>query len=59
MEKTELKPNQVQCPHCKQVIESKHNYDFQVCKCGRTGIDGGNMPRIIEFPEDNQEGEKT
>ena len=49
MEEKKLKVNQTKCPNCGEIIESKHNYDFQVCRCGSTGIDGGNFPRIIEI----------
>lgn len=50
-----LKKYQIQCPACGQIIESKHNFDFQVCKCGRNGIDGGKHPRILDFNPSEQE----
>ena len=33
--------NKVQCRKCKDIIESKHRYDFVKCKCGAIAIDGG------------------
>ena len=40
--------NRIQCPRCKDIIESKHRHDFVVCKCwnpveGGSGVfvDGG------------------
>lgn len=29
------------CKNCKDTIESRHNYDFKLCKCRAIGIDGG------------------
>jgi hypothetical protein len=36
-----LKRNRVHCKHCSDIIESKSTNDFQKCKCGKIGIDGG------------------
>ncbi|MGY4111340.1 DUF7695 domain-containing protein [Aeribacillus sp. SP014] len=36
-----LKRNRIRCKHCGDIIESKTIYDFQRCKCGAVGIDGG------------------
>jgi hypothetical protein len=40
MQKT-LKRNSIRCKHCDEIIESKSTNDFQRCKCGAVGIDGG------------------
>lgn len=31
----------IYCKLCKDTIESKTNYDFNMCSCGLVGIDGG------------------
>lgn len=31
--------NQFQCPRCKEILTSTHNYDLQKCKCGALAID--------------------
>lgn len=36
-----LKRNRIRCKHCDDIIESKSTNDFQRCKCGAVGIDGG------------------
>lgn len=36
-----LKRNRIRCKHCGDIIESINTYDFQKCKCGAVGIDGG------------------
>lgn len=36
-----LKRNRIRCKHCGEIIESKSTNDFQKCKCGAVGIDGG------------------
>lgn len=33
--------NKVRCKKCNDIIESKHNYDYQRCACGSIAIDGG------------------
>lgn len=34
--------NRIRCPKCKQVLESKHRHDFQMCDCeNQTHVDGG------------------
>lgn len=43
----ELKKNQQQCPYCKEVLTSIHNYDLKTCRCGYLTIDGGSNLRII------------
>jgi hypothetical protein len=35
--------NQIQCPACKDVIESCHQHDFLYCSCEDTFVDGGKM----------------
>lgn len=37
----ELEKNQRQCPYCKEVLTSIHNYDLKTCRCGYLTIDGG------------------
>lgn len=39
--KNVLSKNQIQCKHCKDIIESKTIHDLQFCKCRAVGIDGG------------------
>lgn len=39
--KNKLKRNRIQCKQCKVIIESKTEHDFQLCRCGAIGIDGG------------------
>ena len=34
--------NRAKCRLCQSVIESFHNYDYVVCKCGEISVDGGN-----------------
>jgi hypothetical protein len=31
----------IYCKKCEDTIESRHNHDFKICKCGTVGIDGG------------------
>lgn len=61
------KTNKAQCKVCKEIIESKHRHDFQVCKCWRERGDGvggiavdggldylrrvGNLDNFIELSE--------
>lgn len=33
--------NRIQCKHCKEIIESKTDHDFQRCSCRAIGVDGG------------------
>lgn len=33
--------NKIQCIYCKDIIESKDNYDLKRCSCGKVAIDGG------------------
>lgn len=33
--------NKLRCKKCGDVIESKHSYDWQSCKCGSIFVDGG------------------
>lgn len=54
-----IKINKIQCRHCKEILESKTNHDFKICKCHRCGVDGGheylrrmgNPKDIIELSE--------
>lgn len=39
--KLELTRNAVQCPLCKEIIESKYRWDFVRCGCGNCFVDGG------------------
>lgn len=39
--KKKIKRNRIICKHCGDIIESKNTNDFQLCKCGVVGIDGG------------------
>lgn len=34
--------NKVRCKKCNDLIESKHEHDYQLCSCGSIFIDGGN-----------------
>lgn len=34
--------NKARCKVCNTVIESKHRYDFVMCKCESIFVDGGN-----------------
>jgi hypothetical protein len=33
--------NSIQCLECKDIIRSKHRYDFVRCECGECFVDGG------------------
>jgi len=44
-----MEKNQYECPRCKEVLTSKHNYDMQKCSCGALAIDGGENLRVIEL----------
>ena len=33
--------NKWKCLYCNDIIESKHQYHFISCKCGKSSIDGG------------------
>ena len=33
--------NAVRCNICGEVIESKHQHDYVMCKCGACAVDGG------------------
>ena len=33
--------NRIKCLNCHEIIESKYRYNYVVCKCGRTIVDGG------------------
>lgn len=41
-----LVKNAIKCKYCKQTIESVHRHDFNVCGCGKVGIDGGILDYI-------------
>lgn len=56
--------SKIRCKKCKQILESKHIHDFQVCECG-TFVDGGNEylrigaknPQdieILEYPNEEE-----
>lgn len=36
-----LKRHIVQCRHCKDVIETTEEHDFQECSCKKIAVDGG------------------
>lgn len=36
-----IKVNKLQCPKCKDIVESKYGHDFVWCKCGNIAADGG------------------
>ena len=36
-----LTKNRWKCLYCNDIIESKHQYHFISCKCGKSSIDGG------------------
>ena len=59
----ELEKNQRQCPYCKEVLTSMHNYDLKTCGCGYLTIDGGSYNlRIITnelFIKQPTEGSKS
>lgn len=38
---SKLKRNRIKCKHCEDIIESKTEHDFKVCKCGKVAVDGG------------------
>lgn len=44
-----MEKNQYECPRCKEVLTSNHNYDMQTCSCGALAIDGGENLRVIEL----------
>ena len=33
--------NRAKCKLCDHIIESLHTHDYQLCKCGEIGVDGG------------------
>lgn len=33
--------NRIQCRKCKDIITSEGVHDFQICRCGDCGVDGG------------------
>ena len=33
--------NKIQCIHCKDIVESKHQHDYVTCSCGKVSTDGG------------------
>ena len=33
--------NRAKCKLCGDIIESMHTHDYQLCKCGQIGVDGG------------------
>lgn len=33
--------NKIKCKKCGDIIESKHQHQFVVCKCGAVAVDGG------------------
>lgn len=37
--------NKIQCNSCKDILTSKHRYDFKMCSCKMSGVDGGNYYR--------------
>ena len=40
-QKWKLKRNRAQCAKCKDIVESKYRWDFQMCSCGSIAVDGG------------------
>lgn len=36
-----IKRNRIQCKHCEDIVESKHQHDFKRCRCGAVAVDGG------------------
>lgn len=53
MEARKLLSNCGRCRKCEDFIQSKHRHDFQMCKCGAVGVDGGlDYLRRIGDPED-------
>jgi|LakMenE01Jun11ns_1017448.scaffolds.fasta_scaffold9956898_10 hypothetical protein len=33
--------NIIKCNNCNDIIQSIHRHDFNMCKCGKCGVDGG------------------
>jgi hypothetical protein len=34
--------NRAKCKLCKDIIESKHEHDYAICRCGEISVEGGN-----------------
>ena len=50
---TKIIENKIQCKHCKDIIQSKTTHDFNMCSCGKVGVDGGtDYFRRVGNPED-------
>ena len=54
MAEQSLNKNQVQCPHCKQVIESKHNYIFRCANVAEQALTGEICPELLNFLKVNK-----
>ena len=40
--------NRAKCKLCEEIIESKAQHDYVICKCGEIGVDGGEAwPRCL------------
>jgi hypothetical protein len=43
-----LTRNAARCDACGSVVESRHRWDFQTCRCGALSVDGGlDYSRIV------------
>jgi len=61
-----VKRNRAQCLKCKDIIESKSEYDFVKCSCGEIFVDGGliyarrgctnwkNFKEMIEYEKEKE-----
>ena len=48
--------NKIRCKKCGDIIESRSQHQFVVCKCGTVGVDGGHahlsrMGKLEDFEE--------
>lgn len=48
--------NKIKCKKCGDIIESKSQHQFVICKCGAVGVDGGyahlsRMEKLEDFEE--------
>lgn len=43
--------NAIICKNCGDIIVSRYSHDFKMCKCGKVGVDGGELyiERIGDF----------
>lgn len=49
----------IKCKRCGDIIESKHQRDYKMCKCGSVSVDGGRACPRVSYKADKDDQERN